>query len=72
MRRYFFSRQGATKEDTETKYLIEEQRSIEKKDQVKILKPFMIQNISDPRERYLAVPSNHTPCTLGNNAGFRK
>jgi hypothetical protein len=40
MRRYFFSRQGATKEDKKN-YLIEEQRSIEKKDQVKILKPFI-------------------------------
>jgi len=59
MRRYFFSRQGATKEDTETKYLIEEQRSIEKKDQVKILKPFIIQNNSDPRERFLEVPLNY-------------
>jgi hypothetical protein len=26
------------------------------KDQVKILKPFIIQNISDPRERFLEVP----------------
>jgi hypothetical protein len=59
MRRYFFSRQGATKEDDETKFLIEELRNIEKKDQVKILKPFVIQNISDPRKWFLEVPESN-------------
>ena len=37
MRRDFFSIRGATKEDTETKYQTEAQRSIEKKDQVHYL-----------------------------------
>jgi cytochrome c peroxidase len=55
MRRCFFQ-DKARRKKIRKKYRIEEQHSIEEKYQVRILKTFMIKNISDPRERFLKAP----------------
>ena len=55
-RRDFFSRRGETKNDTETKYQPEEQRSIEKKDRVSLCRSFLNNENSQRHERLLEIP----------------